>query len=119
MAGACMDEFRNVYKVLAGKLAGKSSLGRHGRKCENNLKNVLTYIGYESVKRIHLTQGRNQWLSNTETVVSRGPSRLNQVLKELSQVGCYLKYHACHTVIIRDISCHEFADYRADCLTGD
>jgi hypothetical protein len=38
---ACMGEFRNAYRILAGKPEGKRAFGRLGRKCESNFKMYL------------------------------------------------------------------------------
>jgi hypothetical protein len=51
---------RNAYSILGGKPEGKITLGRHRRRCEDNIK---MKIGWEGVNWMHLTQDRDQWRS--------------------------------------------------------
>jgi hypothetical protein len=62
-----MEELRNACKILFGKSEGKSLLGRPRHRWKGFLKLDLQQIGYEGVKRIHVTQDVIQWwaLQNT------------------------------------------------------
>ena len=40
-----MEEGRSAFKILTGKSIGKRSLGRHGRKWEDNFRMDLKEIG--------------------------------------------------------------------------
>jgi hypothetical protein len=44
-----MGEMRNEYRILIGKSEGKSPLGRHKRRWENNFIIGLKEIGWEGV----------------------------------------------------------------------
>jgi hypothetical protein len=39
--GARTGEMRNKYRILVGKPQGKSSVGRHARRWEDNIKTYL------------------------------------------------------------------------------
>jgi hypothetical protein len=41
-----MGKRRGVYRVLAGKLTGKRTLGRHRRRGEHNIKRDIQEVGY-------------------------------------------------------------------------
>jgi len=43
---ARMGERRGVYRVLVGKPEGKKPLGRHRRRCEENIKMDLQKVGF-------------------------------------------------------------------------
>jgi hypothetical protein len=50
---------RNVYKILVGKLEGKSPLGRPRHIWDDNIGMDLGEIGWEVVEWFHLTQDRD------------------------------------------------------------
>jgi hypothetical protein len=58
---ACMRTKRTAYRGLTGKPEGKGSLGRPGRRWEDNIKMGLRGIGWDGVVLIHLTRDRDQW----------------------------------------------------------
>jgi hypothetical protein len=39
------EDTRNAYKILVGKPEGKRLLGRHRRRCEDNIRMDLREIG--------------------------------------------------------------------------
>jgi hypothetical protein len=43
---ACVGEDRKLYKVLVGKLEGKSPLGKPRRRCEDGIRMDLREIGW-------------------------------------------------------------------------
>jgi hypothetical protein len=43
---ACMEEERNVYKVLVGKTEGKRPLGRPSHRWEDGIRMYLREIGW-------------------------------------------------------------------------
>jgi hypothetical protein len=51
-----MEEKRNVYRLLVGKLEGKSPLGRPRRRWIDNIKMDLLEIGVNVVDWIGLAQ---------------------------------------------------------------
>jgi hypothetical protein len=53
---ACMVEGRGVYRVLVGRPEGKRLLGRHRRRCEDNIKLDLREIGIDGANWIQLAQ---------------------------------------------------------------
>jgi hypothetical protein len=57
---SCMEEMRNAFKILVGKLEGKRPLRRprHSR-LEYNINMNLRKTGFGSVDRIHLAQDRD------------------------------------------------------------
>jgi hypothetical protein len=50
---ASMEERRNVYRALVGKLEGKRPLQRPRRRWENGIKIDLREIGWRDVEWIH------------------------------------------------------------------
>jgi hypothetical protein len=63
-----MGEMRNAYCILVGKPEGKTSLGRHRRRWEDNIRMNLREIVWEVVDWIDLAEVRDQWrdVVNTE-----------------------------------------------------
>jgi hypothetical protein len=53
MGRACSTngDKRNAYRILAGKLEGKRSLGRPKRKWVNNIKMELRETGWDGLDR--------------------------------------------------------------------
>ncbi|KAJ4427688.1 hypothetical protein ANN_25337 [Periplaneta americana] len=58
---AHMDESRNAYRVLVGRLEGKRPLGRPRRRWEDNTKMDLREVGYDARDWINLGQDRDRW----------------------------------------------------------
>jgi hypothetical protein len=54
-------EGRGVYRVLVGRSEGKRTLGRPGRKWEDNIKMDLKEIRIDGANWIWLAQDRIQW----------------------------------------------------------
>jgi hypothetical protein len=54
-------ESRRVYRVLVGKPKGKSPLGRHRHRCEDNIKMDLHKVGYGGMDPIELAHDRDSW----------------------------------------------------------
>jgi hypothetical protein len=52
------------------KPEGKKPLGRHRRRCEDNIKIDLKEIGWGSMDWIDLAQNRNQWRALVNTVMN-------------------------------------------------
>jgi hypothetical protein len=55
-----MEEKRNAYRILVGKLEGKRSLRRLRRKWVDNIKTDLREIGWDGMDWIDLAQDRDQ-----------------------------------------------------------
>ncbi|KAJ4434112.1 hypothetical protein ANN_16432 [Periplaneta americana] len=58
---ARMDESRNLYRMLVGRLEEKRPLGRPRRRWEDNIKMDLREVGYDDRDWIDLAQDRDQW----------------------------------------------------------
>ena len=57
---ACMEQFRNVYRVLVGKNEGKRPLGRPRHRWEDNIKMDLREVGFDPGEWIDLAEDRDQ-----------------------------------------------------------
>jgi len=57
---AYMEEKRDAYRVLVGKPEGKRSLGRPGRRWEDDIKRDLQEVGWGSMDWIDLAYGRDR-----------------------------------------------------------
>jgi hypothetical protein len=55
-----MGEKRNAYRLLVGKLEGKSSLGRLRRRWVDNIRMDLGEVGWGDVDWIGLAKDRNR-----------------------------------------------------------
>jgi hypothetical protein len=53
-----------------GKPERKRSLGRPGRRWEDDIKMVLREIGWNRIDRIHLAQDRDQWRALVNMVMT-------------------------------------------------
>ena len=58
---ARMGEERVVYRVLVGKLEGKSPLGRPSRRWLDNIRMDLQEVGCGYMDWIGLAQDRDRW----------------------------------------------------------
>jgi hypothetical protein len=58
---ALMEERRGLYRVLVGKLEGKSPLRRPRLRWEDNIKMDLQEVGWGGVYWIDLAQDRDRW----------------------------------------------------------
>jgi hypothetical protein len=67
---ARMEETRNAYGILVGKLEGKRPLGRPRRRWVHNIKMDLRDIGWDGMDWIKLAQDRDQWRALVNTVMN-------------------------------------------------
>jgi hypothetical protein len=65
-----MGEKRNVYRLLVGKLEGKSPLGRPRRRWIDNIKMDLLEIALSVVDWIGLAQDRYRWRALVNSVMN-------------------------------------------------
>ena len=56
-----MEQSRNAYRVLVGKLEVKRPLGRPRRRWEDNIKMDLREVGCDPGEWIDLAEDRDQW----------------------------------------------------------
>jgi hypothetical protein len=72
MGRACSSngENRNAYRILVGKPEGKRPLGRHRRRCEDNIKMDLRERGWGGIDWIDLAQDMDQWRSLVNTLMN-------------------------------------------------
>ena len=67
---ARMEQFRNAYRVLVGKLEGKRPLGRPRRRWEDNIKMDLREVGCDLGEWIELADERDQWRAYVRAVMN-------------------------------------------------
>jgi transcription termination factor 2 len=67
---ARMEEGRDVYRVLVGRLEGKRPMERPRRRWENNIKMDLRETGIDGMKWIRLAYDRVQWRTFVNTVMN-------------------------------------------------
>jgi ketosteroid isomerase-like protein len=65
-----MGAARNVYRVLMGKLEGKTPLERSRRRWEDGTKKDLREIGWGDVEWIRLAQDRESWWAFVNAVMN-------------------------------------------------
>jgi hypothetical protein len=58
---ARMGEGRGAYRILVGRPEGRRSLGRPGRRWEDNIKMDLQEVGWGSVDWIDMAKDRDRW----------------------------------------------------------
>ena len=58
---ACMEQFRNAYRVLVGKPESKRPFGMPRRRWEDNIKMDLREVDCDPRDWISLAEGRDQW----------------------------------------------------------
>jgi hypothetical protein len=56
-----MEEKRNTYRLLMGKLEGKRPPGRPRRRWVDNIRMDLGEVGWGDMDWIGLAQDRNRW----------------------------------------------------------
>jgi hypothetical protein len=59
-----MGESRGIYRVLAGKLEGKRTLGSSRHRWHDNIKMDLQEVGCGGMDWIELAQDRDRWRRN-------------------------------------------------------
>jgi hypothetical protein len=62
-------EERNAYKVLVGKLEGKTLLGRPKHRWKDNIQTDLQEMGWEGVDWINLAENREKWMAFVNMVM--------------------------------------------------
>jgi len=67
---ARMGEDRGVYKILVGKLEGRSPLGRPRRRCVDNIRMELQEVSCGYMDWIGLAQGRDSWRTLVSAVMN-------------------------------------------------
>jgi hypothetical protein len=67
---AHMGEGRGVYRVSVGRSKGKTPLGRHRHRWEDNIKLDLREIGINGVNCIQLVQDTVQWQAFVNMVMN-------------------------------------------------
>ena len=65
-----MEQSRNAYRVLVGKLEQKRPLGRPRRRCEDNIKMDLREVGSDPGEWIDLAEDRDQWRAYVRAVMN-------------------------------------------------
>ena len=67
---ARMEQSRNAYKVLVGKLEGKRPLGKPRRRWEDTIKIDLREMGCDPGDWIALAEDRDQWRAYVRAVMN-------------------------------------------------
>jgi hypothetical protein len=67
---ARMEEKRNAYKLLVGKLEGKRPLGRPRRRWVDGWWMDLGEVGWGGVDWIGLAQDRNRWRALVNSILN-------------------------------------------------
>ena len=67
---ACMEQFRNAYRVLVGKPEEKRPLGRPRHRWEDNIKIDLREVGCDPGEWIDFAEDRDQWRAYVRTVMN-------------------------------------------------
>jgi predicted small integral membrane protein len=67
---ARMGEKRNAYRLLVGKLEGRSPLGRPRRSWVDNITMVRVKVGRAHVDWIGLAQDRDRWRAVVNSVLN-------------------------------------------------
>jgi hypothetical protein len=65
-----MEEIRNAYRILVGRLEGRRPLGRPRGRLVDNIKMHLREIGWDGIDWIDLAQVRDQWRALVNTVMN-------------------------------------------------
>jgi hypothetical protein len=67
---APMEEKRNAYRILVGKLEGKRPLGIHRRRREDNIRMDVRDIGWDCMDWTDLAEDGDQWWAVVNTVMN-------------------------------------------------
>jgi len=67
---AYIEERRGVYRILEGRLEGRTALGRPRRRWENNIKKYLKEVGWRGVNRIALARVMDRWPALVNAVMN-------------------------------------------------
>jgi hypothetical protein len=67
-----MGEKRDAYRLLIGKLEGKSPLGIPRRRWVDNIRIDLVDVGWGDVDWIGLAQDRDRWRALVNSVLNLG-----------------------------------------------
>jgi hypothetical protein len=67
---ACIGDRRSVYRVLVGKLEGKSPLGRPRHRWEKNIKMNLQKVECGRMDQIEMAQDRDRRWALVNTVMN-------------------------------------------------
>jgi hypothetical protein len=67
-----MEEKRNAYRLLVGKLEGKRTLGRPRRRWVDNIRMDFGEVGWGDEDWIGLAQDRNRWRALVNSVLVFG-----------------------------------------------
>jgi hypothetical protein len=65
-----MEDKRNAYRLLVGKLEGKRPLGRPRRRLVDNIRMDLGEVGWGDVDWIGLSKDRNRWRALANSVLN-------------------------------------------------
>jgi hypothetical protein len=65
-----MGERRNAYRLLVGKLEGRTPLGRPRRRWLDNIRMNLVEVGWSDVDWIGLAQVRDRWRALVNSVLN-------------------------------------------------
>jgi hypothetical protein len=65
-----MGKGRGVHRVLVGKPEGKRTLGRPGRRWEDNIKRDLQEVGGDCGDWMEWAQDRDRWRALVNTVMN-------------------------------------------------
>jgi len=65
-----MGEGRGIYRILVGKLDGKSPIGRPRRRWEANIKMYHQEVGCGAVDWIERAQDRDGWRAFVNAVMN-------------------------------------------------
>ena len=65
-----MEEGRNTFKILTGKLAGKGPLGRARRTWEDNIRMGLKEICINTRNYVDSAQDRDYWRALVNVVLN-------------------------------------------------
>jgi hypothetical protein len=65
-----MREVMGAYNILVGMPEGRRSLGRPGRRWEDNIKIDLREIWFGDVDWIHLAQDGDRWRTVVNTLMN-------------------------------------------------
>jgi len=67
---AYMEERRGVYRILEGRLEGRTVFGRRRRRWENNIKKYLQEVGWIGMDRIALARDTGRWPALVNAVMN-------------------------------------------------